>query len=83
MTGRWANGMTGRKGRNMQVVNLYGAKIEYNVAVAMMDDELREAIARDWDEGCGEEQEFFDAYCEAHKSKFGEAWELDKPNPIY
>lgn len=29
------------------------------------------------------EQDFFDAYCGAHREKFGEVWELAKPNPCY
>lgn len=29
------------------------------------------------------EQEFFTAYEKAHEAKFGEAWELSKPNPCY
>lgn len=29
------------------------------------------------------EQEFFDAYAKAHQEKYGETWELAKPNPVW
>ncbi|PWM78656.1 MAG: hypothetical protein DBY32_04030 [Phascolarctobacterium sp.] len=65
----------------MKVVNSYGVKIDYDVAVMMMDDELRESL-HDKLSPCSE-QKFFEEYAEAHEKQFNEEWELDKPNPCY
>jgi len=63
------------------VTNEYGKEIDFDVAVQLMDDELREelhaALAPCTD------QEFFDAYAKAFEEKFGEIWELAKANPVY
>ena len=63
------------------VTNPFGEVIPTNVAVQLMDDDLREALHRKM-APC-REQDFFDAYCVAHREKFGEVWELAKPNPCY
>ena len=67
---------------SMIVTNSYGVKIDFNAAVNLMDDDIREAIhaigTHDDDL-----QGFFDAYCAAHAAEFGELWELDKRNPVY
>lgn len=63
----------------MKVINMNGTEINYEAAVELMDDELRESI-------CGtvySEQEFFTAYEKAHAEKYGEEWELSKENPCY
>lgn len=65
----------------MKVKNEYGVKIDYEIAVMMMDDEIREDLSAEL-APCSE-QEFFDAYAKAHSEKFDEEWELDKPNPCY
>lgn len=65
----------------MKVINANGTEIFYEAAISLMDDELREAL-HDELAPCTE-QEFFTAYEKAHESKFGEAWELSKPNPCY
>lgn len=65
--------------KNKYVVNEYGKSINYEIAENMMDDEIRESL-------CGyyfDEQSFFDAYCAAHKEKYGEEFELAKANPVY
>lgn len=64
----------------MKVLNEYGVMIDFDVAVELMDDELRDKLAM---EAFETEQEFFDAYAEAHYEKFGEEWELAKPHPQY
>ena len=69
------------KAESMIVTNSYGVKIDFNAAIALMDDEIREAIHNDL-APCSE-QEFFNAYCAAHAAEFGELWELDKRNPVY
>ena len=63
----------------MKVINMNGTGINYEVAVAMMDDEIRESICGTVDS----EQEFFTAYEKAHAEKYGEEWELSKENPCY
>ncbi len=63
------------------VINPFGEIIPANVAVQLMDDDLREALHCKM-APC-REQDFFDAYCGAHREKFGEVWELANPNPCY
>lgn len=66
----------------MTIHNQYDVAIDFDTAVNMMDDEIREAIAAtgDYDDN---PQGFFTAYAAAHMNKYGEPWELDKPNPVY
>lgn len=61
------------------VKNEYGVSIDYDAAVALMDDELCEAL--NMEIAPCTEQEFFDAYCKAHEEKYGEAFEPAKANP--
>ena len=63
----------------MKVINMNGTEINYEAAVELMDDELREIICGTVDS----EQEFFTAYEKAHAEKYGEEWELSKDNPCY
>lgn len=65
----------------MEVVNKNGASINYEAAVALMDDEIREELHAEL-APCTE-QEFFSAYEAAHAEKFGEEWELSKENPCW
>lgn len=46
----------------MKVINMNGTEINYDSAVELMDDELRESICGTVDS----EQEFFTAYEKAH-----------------
>lgn len=64
----------------MKVINKNGTEIEMNIAVSLMDDEIREELSN---EGYDNEQEFFRAYEIAHEKKYGEEWELSKSNPVY
>lgn len=64
-----------------KVINSYGTEINYNAAVLLMDDELREEVHADL-APCTE-QEFFDEYARRHAERFGEIWEMDKRNPCY
>lgn len=71
-----------KEDKNMtKVINANGTEIDYNAAVALMDDdicaELNDKLAP-----CTE-QEFFAAYEQAHADKYGEEWELSKANPCY
>ena len=63
----------------MKVINMNGTEINYEAAVELMDDEIRESIWGTVDS----EQEFFTAYEKAHAEKYGEEWELSKENPCY
>ena len=65
----------------MKIINRNGYEMDYDAAVNMMDDDLREEL-------CAQlapctEQEFFTAYEVAHAEKFGEWWELSKGNPCW
>ena len=63
----------------MKVINMNGTEINYETAVELMDDEIRESICGTVDS----EQEFFTAYEKAHVKKYGEEWELSEENPCY
>lgn len=64
-----------------KVINEYGTEINYDVAVNLMDDKIREELHSKF-APCGE-QKFFEEYCKAHAEKYGEEWELAKENPNY
>lgn len=65
----------------MEVVNKNGASINYEAAVALMDDEIREELHAEL-APCTE-QEFFSAYEIAHAKKYGVEWEISKENPCW
>jgi len=58
------------------VTNAYGIKIDFEVAVRLMDDVLREQVHEEL-APCSE-QEFFDRYCE-----LDESWILNQPHPQF
>lgn len=62
------------------VKNMNGVSIDFEAAVSLMDDEIREELAR---EGFATEQDFFTAYEIAYEAKYGEPWELSKENPVW
>lgn len=62
-----------------KVINSNGTEIDFDAAVALMDDDIRESICGTVDT----EQEFFAAYEKAHSEKYGEEWELSKENLCY
>nr|DAE10204.1 MAG TPA: hypothetical protein [Myoviridae sp. ctzS633] len=64
----------------MKVINKNGTAIDFDAAVSMMDDDIRESVHAEL-APCTE-QEFFAAYEIAHAAKYGE-WELSKANPCY
>lgn len=64
----------------MKVTNINGVEINFEAAVELMDEEIREQLHI---EGYETEQEFFTAYEKAHAEKYGEEWELSKENPVY
>ena len=63
------------------ITNEFGVEINFDAAVNFMDDEIREMLHEEI-APCTD-QEFFDAYCEAHEDKFDEEWELAKENPVF
>lgn len=65
----------------MKVINMSGIAIDFDTAVSMMDDEIRESVHAEI-APCTE-QEFFAAYEKAHAEKYGEEWEFSKDNPCY
>lgn len=63
------------------VINKYGVEVDYEVAVAMMDDEIRGKLHMEL-APCTN-QEFFDAYTKAHAEKYGEDdWQPAQANPV-
>lgn len=64
----------------MKVINMNGIAIDFDTAVSMMDDDIRESVHAEL-APCTE-QEFFTAYEKAHAAQYGE-WELSKANPCY
>lgn len=65
----------------MKVINMNGTAIDFETAVSMMDDDIRESVHAE--HAPCTEQEFFTAYEKAHAAKYGEEWELSKANPCY
>lgn len=63
------------------VKNINGKEIDFEAAVALMDDEICESL--NYKMAPCSDQEFFTAYEKAHKEKFKEEWELSKENPIW
>lgn len=55
-------------------VLLNGNLVDFDVAVNMMDDEIREKLHNEL-APCTD-QEFMDAYVEAHEAKFNERFEI-------
>lgn len=65
----------------MKVENYFGIEIDFDVAVQLMDDDIREQVHAEL-APCAE-QAFFDAYCVSHEAAFGEPFVLAQPNPVY
>lgn len=63
------------------VINKNNAVINWDAAVELMDDDIREQLNAEL-APCSE-QDFFSAYETAHAELFGEEWELSKANPVY
>ena len=65
----------------MKVKNMNGYEIDFDAAVNLMDDDVREKVHRFY--GGMDEQTFFSAYEVYHMRKYGEMWELSKDNPTW
>ena len=57
------------------VTNFDGELINYDAAVALMDDDIREAIH--FDMAPCTDQEFYDEYCRRHEEKYGVPFEVE------
>ena len=55
------------------ITDYNGNKIDFEAAVMLMDDEIREQIHA---EGIEDEQEFYNEYCEKHYEKYNEEFEI-------
>ena len=64
-----------------KVKNAHGKTIDYDAAVILMDDDLREKLHNNL-APCSA-QEFFNEYCKAHMAKYGQEFEPNKPNPVW
>lgn len=63
------------------VINQYGTEIDFDVAVTMMMDDIREKVH--FDLAPCTDQEFFDEYVKRHAKKYGEEnWQPAQMNPI-
>ena len=64
-----------------KVINEYGKELDFEAAVNIMDDAIREDV--NFDMAPCSDQEFFDEYCKRHAEKFGEEFEPNKRNPCW
>ncbi|MBQ9020604.1 MAG: hypothetical protein IJ113_01115 [Eggerthellaceae bacterium] len=68
--------------RETEIVrNGYGVEFNYDAAVGIMDEDIRERLH--FEIAPCSHQKFFDAYCDAHKKHYGEEFELAKQNPTW
>ena len=64
----------GKEAKQMKTIKDYnGNKIDFEAAVMLMDDEIREQLHGT---GIEDEQEFYNAYCEKHYEKYNEEFEI-------
>ena len=60
--------------KQMKTIKDYnGNNIDFEAAVMLMDDEIREQLHGT---GIEDEQEFYNAYCEKHYEKYNEEFEI-------
>ena len=64
-----------------KVINRAGTEVVYSSAEPLMEEDLREELHRKL-APCPE-QEFFEAYEDAHEERFGEEWILSNESPQY
>lgn len=62
-----------RKAEADRIAGEWGEEVSFSAAVALMDDEIREAIHAD---GYDNPQAFYDEYCTRHADKYGEAFTI-------
>lgn len=68
------------RGECNPVFNAHMRVIDFDSAVELMDDDLREELHA---EGVDTEQWFIDMYCQRHLEKYGEEFEPNKDNPVW
>lgn len=66
----------------MKVVkNEFGLDIDFDVAVSLMDDDIRESVH--FDLAPCTDQKFFDEYAKRHAEKYGpQDWQPAQENPV-
>jgi hypothetical protein len=62
------------------ITNAHGRQIDFDAASKLMDEEISQFL--DGIEFSGE-QAYFHAYCNEHRTKFGEEFEPNKANPVW
>ena len=68
------NQKKGKEVKQMKTIKDYnGNNIDFEAAVMLMDDEIREQLHG---MGIEDEQEFYNAYCEKHYEKYNEEFEI-------
>jgi hypothetical protein len=67
--------------KHLTIRNEWGREIDYEAAVALMDDDIREQMASEgeWPEG----ESFFNEYARRHLARFGQEFEPAKRNPVW
>ena len=66
----------------LRYINSEGCEMDWQAAVNLMDEEIRDRISRDTLEGLSV-HEYFETYARLHEEKFGEIFELTKGNPTF
>jgi len=64
-----------------QITNQAGTEIDYDAAVNLMDDDIREELHNEL-APCSNE-EFFKTYCARHRERHDEEFEPNKRNPVW
>lgn len=63
------------------IKNEYGILIDFDIAVSLMDDDIRERVH--YELAPCTDQEFFDRYCRYHIEKFGDDFQPAQRNPVF
>lgn len=71
-----------------KVINKNGTEIDYEAALALMDEDILDDMSLEWYLLGGvphpvTDQDWFSRYEVLHEQKYGEEWELSKANPAY
>lgn len=68
-----------------KVINKNGTEIDYEAALALMDEDILDDMSQEWYSAYHPmtDQDWFTRYETLHEQKYGEEWELSKSNPTY
>ena len=69
----------------IKVINKNGTEVDFQAALALMDEQITDAMLDEWCKECYllTDQAWFSRYEHRHEEKYGEEWELSKANPTY